>query len=49
MPATAPVAPLSFDASRAWEERQPERFELAGGVVRLICENTEPAASVRSA
>jgi hypothetical protein len=46
MRATAPVALLSLDAFLAWEERQPERV---GEVVRLIYENTEPAASVRSA
>jgi hypothetical protein len=45
MRATAPAAPLSFDAFLAWEERQPERVS---GVVWFICEDTEPA-SVRSA
>ena len=34
MRATAPTAPLTFEAFPAWEERQPERFELVGGVVR---------------
>ena len=37
----APAAPLTFDAFVAWEERQPERFELVGGVVRLMADGTE--------
>ena len=41
MRATAPTAPLTFEAFLAWEERQPERFELVGGVVRLMAGGTE--------
>lgn len=41
MRATAPAAPLTFDAFLAWEERQRERFELVGGVVRLMAGGTE--------
>lgn len=41
MRATAPAAPLTFDAFLAWEERQRERFELVGGVVRLMADGTE--------
>lgn len=41
MRAPAPAAPLTFDAFLAWEERQPERFELVGGVVRLMAGGTE--------
>ena len=41
MRATAPTAPLTFDSFLAWEERQPERFELVGGVVRLMAGGTE--------
>ena len=41
MRATAPTAPLTYDSFLAWEERQPERFELVGGVVRLMAGGTE--------
>ena len=41
MRATVPTVPLSFDAFLAWEERQPERFELVDGVVRLMAGGTE--------
>lgn len=41
MRATAPTAPLTFEAFLAWEERQPERFELVGSVVRLMAGGTE--------
>ena len=41
MRATAPTAPLTFEAFLAWEERQPERFELVGGVVRVMAGGTE--------
>jgi Uma2 family endonuclease len=32
---------LNLDEFLAWEERQPERFELAGGVVRMMAGGTE--------
>jgi Uma2 family endonuclease len=35
------VAPLTLDAFLAWEESQPERFELVGGVVRMMAGGTE--------
>ncbi len=41
MRATLPAVPLGFDVFLAWEERQPERFELVGGVVRLMAGGTE--------
>ena len=41
MRATVPPVPLGLDAFLAWEERQPERFELVGGVVRLMAGGTE--------
>ena len=41
MRATAPTAPLTYNSFLAWEERQPERFELVGGVVRLMAGGTE--------
>ncbi len=41
MRATAPKAPLTYESFLAWEERQPERFELVGGVVRLMAGGTE--------
>lgn len=41
MRATVPTAPLTFEAFLAWEERQPERFELVGGLVRLMAGGTE--------
>jgi hypothetical protein len=36
MRATVPAAPLTLAAFLDWEERQPERFELVGGVVRTM-------------
>jgi Uma2 family endonuclease len=41
MRATAPGPPLDLDGFLDWEERQPERFELAGGVVRMVAGGTE--------
>lgn len=41
MPAAAIVAPLALDAFLAWEEAQEARFELVGGVVRLMAGGTE--------
>lgn len=41
MRAAAPTPPLNLDDFLAWEERQPERFELAGGVVRMMAGGTE--------
>lgn len=41
MPAAAPQAPLTLDAFLDWEERQPERFELVGGIVRMMAGGTE--------
>jgi Uma2 family endonuclease len=41
MRATAPGPPLDLDGFLDWEERQPERFELAGGVVRMMAGGTE--------
>ena len=41
MRAAAPTPPLTLDDFLAWEERQPERFELAGGVVRMMAGGTE--------
>ena len=35
------IAPLDLDGFLNWEERQPERYELAGGVVRLMAGGTE--------
>jgi Uma2 family endonuclease len=32
---------LDLDGFLFWEERQPERFELAGGVVRMMAGGTE--------
>lgn len=41
MTALAVSAPLTLDDFLAWEERQPERYELVGGVVRLMAGGTE--------
>ena len=41
MRANAPVAPLSVDSFLAWEEQQPDRFELVGGTVRMMAGGTE--------
>jgi Uma2 family endonuclease len=41
MRATVQTVHLDLDAFLAWEERQPERFELVGGVVRLMAGGTE--------
>lgn len=41
MHATAPSIPLDLDGFLAWEERQAERFELAGGTVRRMAGDTE--------
>ena len=41
MHATAPAAPSTLESFLAWEEAQPERFELAGGVVRTRAGGTE--------
>lgn len=41
MDASAVVAPSTLDAFLDWEMRQPERFELAGGVVRLMAGGSE--------
>ena len=41
MRATVPTVPMGVDAFLAWEERQPERFELVGAVVRLMAGGTE--------
>lgn len=41
MPATALKAPTTLDAFLDWEERQPERWELVGGVVRMMSGGTE--------
>jgi Uma2 family endonuclease len=39
--AAPPIAPLDLDGFLDWEERQLERYELAGGVVRLMAGGTE--------
>jgi Uma2 family endonuclease len=41
MRAVAPTPPLDLERFLDWEERQPERFELAGGVVRMMAGGTE--------
>lgn len=41
MSATALKIPTSLDAFLDWEELQPERYELVGGVVRMISGGTE--------
>jgi Uma2 family endonuclease len=41
MRASAPTVPLGLDAFLAWEEHQPERFELVDGAVRLMAGGTE--------
>lgn len=41
MRAAAPTPPLSLDDFLVWEEHQPERFELAGGIVRMMAGGTE--------
>lgn len=41
MPATALQAPLTLDAFLEWEERQTERYELVGGIVRMMAGGTE--------
>ena len=41
MLAAARSIPLSLDAFLEWEEQQAERFELAGGVVRMMAGGTE--------
>jgi Uma2 family endonuclease len=41
MRATMPTVPLGLDAFLAWEEHRPQRFELVGGVVRLVAGGTE--------
>jgi Uma2 family endonuclease len=41
MRASAPTPPLDLEGFLAWEERQPERFELAGGIVRMMAGGTE--------
>lgn len=39
--AAVQTAPATLEAFLAWEERQQERFELVGGVVRLMAGGTE--------
>ncbi|HMR30440.1 MAG TPA: Uma2 family endonuclease [Geminicoccaceae bacterium] len=41
MTATALQIPTSLDAFLDWEERQRERYELVGGVVRMMSGGTE--------
>jgi Uma2 family endonuclease len=41
MRAAAPTPPLDLEGFLDWEERQRERFELAGGVVRMMAGGTE--------
>ena len=41
MRATAPTPPLDLEGFLDWEERQQERYELAGGVVRMMAGGTE--------
>lgn len=41
MSATALGAPTTLDEFLDWEERQPERWELVGGVVRMMSGGTE--------
>jgi Uma2 family endonuclease len=41
MRAAAPTPPLDLDGFLDWEERQQERYELAGGVVRMMAGGTE--------
>jgi Uma2 family endonuclease len=41
MTATALHAPTKLDAFLEWEERQRERYELVGGVVRMMSGGTE--------
>jgi hypothetical protein len=36
----ADAAPMSLEVFLAWEERQPERWERVGGVVRLLSGGT---------
>jgi Uma2 family endonuclease len=40
MAEAADLAPLSLDAFLAWEERQEERWERVGGVVRMMAGGT---------
>ena len=41
MDSAALAAPATLDAFLDWELRQPERFELVGGVVRLMAGGSE--------
>lgn len=41
MDSLAVAAPATLDAFLDWETRQPERFELVGGVVRLMAGGSE--------
>lgn len=41
MDSTALAAPSTLDAFLDWEMRQPERFELVGGAVRLMAGGSE--------
>lgn len=41
MDSAALAAPATLDAFLDWEGRQPERFELVGGVVRLMAGGSE--------
>ena len=41
MRATSPTPPLDLEGFLDWEERQQERYELAGGVVRMMAGGTE--------
>lgn len=41
MRASVPAVPTDLDSFLDWEERQTERYELAGGVVRLMSGGTE--------
>jgi hypothetical protein len=39
--AVAPTPPLELEGFLDWEERQPERLKLAGGVVQMMAGGTE--------
>lgn len=41
MRATIPIAPSDLESFFAWEEGQAERYELVGGIVRLMAGGTE--------
>lgn len=41
MRATVPTVPTDLEAFLDWEERQPERYELVGGIVRLTAGGLE--------